>query len=53
MKCKAGNAYKKRLSEIGDRSSNLQQWDMVYCKLSSTLFNATVNEYLAICRVCI
>jgi len=52
MKCKAGNAYKKRLSEIGDRNSNSQQWDMVYYKLSSTLFHAAVNEYLAICRVC-
>ncbi|KAL5244029.1 hypothetical protein ACI65C_011439 [Semiaphis heraclei] len=47
---KVGNAYKKRLSEIGDRSSNSQQWDMVYYKLSSTLFHAAVNEYLAICR---
>jgi len=53
MKCKAGKAYKKRLSAMGDRSSNSQQWDMVYYKLSSTLFHIAVNEYLAICRVSI
>lgn len=38
---------------MGDRSSNSQQWDMVYYKLSSTLFHKAVNEYLAICRVSI
>ncbi|XP_008180397.2 uncharacterized protein LOC103308570 [Acyrthosiphon pisum] len=47
---KAGKAYKKRLSKMGNRSSNSQQWDMVYYKLSSSLFHAAVNEYLAICR---
>jgi len=53
MKCKARKAYKRRLSEMGDRSSNSQQWDMVYYKLSSALFQVAVNEYLDICRVCV
>ncbi|XP_026805826.1 erythroid differentiation-related factor 1-like [Rhopalosiphum maidis] len=47
---KNGNAYKKRLSKLGDRSSNPQLWDKVYYQLSSTLFYAAVHAYLDICR---
>jgi len=51
MKLKNGNAYKKRLSKLGDRSSNPHLWDKVYYQLSSTLFYAAVHAYLDICRV--
>lgn len=53
MKLKIGNAYKKRLSDLGDRSSNPQLWDEIYYELSSSLFYVAVHAYLDICRVSI
>ncbi|KAE9532539.1 hypothetical protein AGLY_009620 [Aphis glycines] len=47
---KVGNAYKKRLSDLGDRSSNPQLWDEIYYQLSSSLFYVAVHAYLDICR---